>query len=237
MLAYLAAGAAALAALLVIARFLTRVSASDLAQAARTFLAVFGALAGGGLFILGRYGLAIAALAAAAMAVRSLLKARGGAEPLEEAETPASSRVETDLLTMELDRASGRVDGRVRRGRYAGRSLATLPLDELLDLLEEARRSDPPSVALIEAWLDREAPGWRQAGRAEGGYERATAAGGEMDERTALALLGLAPGASEADIQAAYRRLMAKVHPDHGGSAYLAAQLNRAREVLLRRRR
>lgn len=232
MLAYLAAGAAALAALLVIARFLTRVSASDLAQAARTFLAVFGALAGGGLFLLGRYGLAIAALAAAAVAVRSLWKARGGAEPLQEEETRARSRVETDLLTMELDRTNGRVEGRVRRGRFAGRSLATLPLDELLDLLEEARRSDPPSVALIEAWLDREAPGWRDAGR-----ERATAAGGEMDERTALALLGLAPGASDADIQAAYRRLMAKVHPDHGGSAYLAAQLNRAREVLLRKRR
>ena len=58
-----------------------------------------------------------------------------------------------------------------------------------------------------------------------------------MDEHTALDILGLPPGASEAEIKAAHRALMARCHPDHGGSAYLAAQLNLARDYLLGRKR
>jgi DnaJ-domain-containing protein 1 len=233
-LLYLSAGAAALALLLMAARWLSRLSPSDLAQAARTFLAVFTGLAGTGLFLLGRYGLAIVTLAAAAMALRSLVKARGGAEPLEaEAAGSDAARVETALLVMELDRASGRLDGRVRGGRFAGRTLGGLALDELLALLDEARRDDPSSVPLLEAYLDRREPDWRQRARGPG---RAPADPGTMDERTALAILGLEPGATAEEIRAAHRRLMAKLHPDHGGSTFLAAQINRAKEVLLRRR-
>ncbi|MCL6606576.1 MAG: DnaJ domain-containing protein [Geminicoccaceae bacterium] len=233
-LLYLSAGAAALALLLMAARWLSRLSPSDLAQAARTFLAVFTGLAGTGLFLLGRYGLAIVTLAAAAMAVRSLVKARGGAEPLEaEAGAGGAARVETALLVMELDRASGRLDGRVRGGRFAGRTLGGLALDDLLALLDEARSEDPSSVPLLEAYLDRREPDWRQRASGAG---RAPADPGTMDERTALAVLGLEPGATAEEIRAAHRRLMAKLHPDHGGSTFLAAQLNRAKEVLLRRR-
>jgi DnaJ-domain-containing protein 1 len=233
-LLYLSAGAAALALLLIVARWLSRLSPSDLAQAARTFLAVFTGLAATGLILFGRYGLAIATLAAAAMAFRSLIKARGGVEPLEaEAAGAGAARVETALLVMELDRASGRLDGRVRGGRFAGRTLGGLGLDDLLALLEEARREDPPSVALLEAYLDRREPDWR---RRASGAGRATADPSTMDERTALAILGLEPGATAEEIRAAHRRLMAKLHPDHGGSTFLAAQINRAKEVLLARR-
>jgi len=54
-----------------------------------------------------------------------------------------------------------------------------------------------------------------------------------MSREDAYAVLGLAPGASETAIREAHRRMMAKVHPDRGGSDYLAAQINQARDVLL----
>ncbi len=234
MLAYLSAGAALLAVLLLAARWLAGVSTSDLTQAARTFVAVFSALAGSGLILLGRYGLAAVTLAAAGMALRSLLRGRRGADPLEGGTGAAgSARVETELLVMELDRESGRLDGRVRRGAFAGRTLDGLERAELLALLATAGREDPPSVALLEAYLDRREPGWRTA-RAEAGA--ASAAAAAMDERTARAILGVGPEAGAEEIRAAHRRLMARLHPDHGGSTFLAAQINAAKELLLGRR-
>jgi hypothetical protein len=47
-------------------------------------------------------------------------------------------------------------------------------------------------------------------------------------------MLGVGPDAGPAEIEAAYRRLMMRVHPDHGGASGLAAQLNAARDVLRR---
>jgi curved DNA-binding protein CbpA len=54
-----------------------------------------------------------------------------------------------------------------------------------------------------------------------------------MGRAEALSVLGLAEGASEAEIRAVHRRLMRSAHPDHGGSDWIAARLNEARDVLL----
>lgn len=54
-----------------------------------------------------------------------------------------------------------------------------------------------------------------------------------MSREEAYQVLGLVPGASEADIRAAHRRLMRAAHPDAGGSDWLAARVNEARDVLL----
>ncbi len=234
---------AALVILLLIGlRWFATAPVSDLAQAVRTFVFAFGALASTGLVYAGRFGLALVTLAAMVMAVRSFLKARRGADPFggDEEREEEVSRVATRLLRMELNRRSGRLDGTVLGGRFAGRRLDGLGLSELLELFEEFRREDPDSAKLLEAYLDRRDPGWRAARFEEESSTRQRAgSGGEtfMDERTALAVLGLRQGATAEEIKAAHRRLMAKLHPDHGGSNYLATQINRAKETLLRKRR
>ena len=141
---------------------------------------------------------------------------------------------------MTLDHENGDLEGDVLKGPYAGRNLASLGLSDLLSLLAWCQREDPPSVALLETYLDRRDAGWRSRAGAEAGAEAGTGAGwsgGAMDEATALSILGLSQGAAPDEIKAAHRRLMTRLHPDHGGSGYLAAQLNQAKDVLLRKRR
>ncbi len=143
-------------------------------------------------------------------------------------QAPGESAVQTATLDMRLDHASGRMSGRVRRGDFAGRELAELGLPELLALLRDCQAHDEESIPLLEAWLDRIAPDWREADAGA-----APAGDGRMDRAEALQVLGLAEGATEAEIRTAHRRLMQAAHPDHGGSDWLAARINRARDLLL----
>ena len=71
-------------------------------------------------------------------------------------------------------------------------------------------------------------PGSGQGGR------RAGPPATSMSRAEALKVLGLEEGASEADIRAAHRRLIQQTHPDKGGTSYLAAKINEAKDVLLR---
>jgi hypothetical protein len=237
MLAYAALGLALAVLLYLFLRWFTTASARDLATALKAFAAAFSALASTGLLLSGRLGLAFVTVAATVMALRALAHGRRGADPLGGSGGP-TSRIETRLLSMELDHATGDVAGQVRGGAFAGRELAGMGLSELRALLDEARREDPQSVPLLEAYLDRRAPDWRGEGTGAGGADdpAAETVAAVMDERTALEILGLEPGADEAAIRAAHRKLMARLHPDHGGSSYLASQINRARDHLLRRR-
>ncbi len=144
----------------------------------------------------------------------------------------ATSGVETAMLSMTLDHETGQMSGRVRRGRHAGRELAELDLPALMELLREAATEDPESGPLLEAWLDRACPGWREA---EAEAQAQPGRGGPMTRAEALEVLGLTEGTTEAEIRETHRRLMRAVHPDQGGSGWLAARLNEARDTLLRR--
>ena len=57
-----------------------------------------------------------------------------------------------------------------------------------------------------------------------------------MSVEQARSILGVAAASGPEEILAAYRRLMLRAHPDHGGSSGLASQLNAARERLLGKR-
>jgi len=149
------------------------------------------------------------------------------------------SEVCTDALEMELDHDSGQMEGRCLKGQFAGRTLSSLSDGELLLLLAELRDTDAQGAALIEAYLDQRAQGWREKGGDDAAREQARAQRGgriRMAPDEAYAVLGLGKGASEGEIRAAHRKLMMKLHPDQGGSTYLAARINEAKEVLLGRK-
>ncbi len=142
-----------------------------------------------------------------------------------------SSSIRTRFLEMTLNHASGDMDGLVLEGEYQGRRLSELALDALLRLLDLCRREDSQSATLLEAYLDRtQGADWRQM--APGGPQ-AHPSSGPMNQEEALAVLGLASGADPAAIRDAHRRLMQRLHPDRGGSDYLAAKINEAKRVLL----
>ena len=152
---------------------------------------------------------------------------------------PASGRtssVETRLLRMTLDHDSGHLAGLVLGGRFRGRRLDQLSFEEQIALLGDCRSEDPDAVAVLEAWLERVwGADWRRrADPAADSGAAAPAAGGPMSREEALSILGLEAGASPEAVREAHRRLMTRVHPDHGGSTWLAAKLNQARDLLLK---
>ena len=146
------------------------------------------------------------------------------------------SDVRTHALEMELDHDSGRMEGRCLKGQFSGRALSSLSDDELLRLLEELRATDSQGALLLEGYLDRRSRDWRQRHSdrsTEEQSKRPRGPRGRMPAEEAYDVLGLGAGASDEKIRATHRRLMMKLHPDQGGSNYLAARINEAKEVLL----
>ncbi len=150
---------------------------------------------------------------------------------------PQHSTVTTQFLVMTLNHADGRMTGEVLKGRYQGTVLSQLNLTELFDLLSECQ-ADPQSSAVLQAYLDREHPQWRQAQHSADEPFTDFGADAQSDQAMssveARAILGVDADASREDIIHAHRRLMQKFHPDRGGNDFLAAKINRAKSVLLR---
>jgi DnaJ domain len=145
-----------------------------------------------------------------------------------------TSRVQSTYFEMELDHDTGAMRGRVLAGRYQGAELENLDVQSLAAMLTDV---DDESRALLMAYLDRRDPTWSEHAQSDAATGRPAASSGKMSEQEAYQILGLEPGASADDISRAHRTLMKKLHPDQGGSTYLAARINEAKEILLRRHR
>lgn len=153
-----------------------------------------------------------------------------------------ASRVATEHLDIELEHDTGAIRGTILKGFFRGRALETLRPIQLAHLWADCQFADPQSAQILEAYLDRIHPTWRDDMARAGAQSGQGAAGesgpartndGQMTREEALDILGLQPGVGEADIRRAHRELMLKLHPDRGGSHILAAKVNEAKDVLL----
>ncbi len=234
-MAYFLAGCAVLVLLILAGRAIVKADPGRLATVVRKTGGVAALAAAGFLILRGALPIAVP-LVMFGLALMGRGGGMGG--PFTSArKTPGQkSRVGTGRIEMELDHDSGRMEGRCLSGRFAGRELSSLSDGEAMQLLDELRQEDAPEAAVMEAYLDWRLPGWRdrdsERAQAEPGAARRR---GGMSAEEAYALLGLSRGASEEEIRRAHRKLMMKVHPDQGGSTYLAARINEAKEVLLGR--
>jgi len=145
-----------------------------------------------------------------------------------------ASRVRTAFFEMELDHDTGKMQGRVLAGSCQGASLDALDAATLMKLLGEI---DDDSRDLLAAYLDRREPGWRDHAQHDAGAGTRPADAGKITEEEAYQILGIQPGATTEEISRAHRSLIKKLHPDHGGTTYLAARINEAKDVLLRSHR
>jgi hypothetical protein len=160
----------------------------------------------------------------------------GGFSSWTQMRGPRMSHVRTAFIDMELDHVTGAMRGRILAGARQGASLDSLDVPTLTGLLGAM---DGDSRALLAAYLDRRQPGWRNHAQddAGAGSGRWAAGSGKMTEQEAYQILGVQPGASAEEISRAHRSLIKKLHPDQGGTTYLAARVNEAKDVLLRRHR
>ena len=149
------------------------------------------------------------------------------------------SRARSAFIEMTVDHDSGAFDGRVIAGPRAGARLGALELGELIALRRDCLTRDPDGARLLEAYLDSRFPAWRENadGDADARSGNGRAGAGAMTEKEAYEVLGLAPGASAEDIRRAHRTLMKRLHPDQGGTTWLAARVNQAKDILLARHR
>ncbi len=156
----------------------------------------------------------------------------GGSSDSQTGQSGEKSEVTTDYLSMVLDHDTGAMHGEVKCAPYIGRTLDSFNDIELMALLQELRKRDSQSAQLLETYLNREHPEWVDSEPDEAPPGAKSGAG--MSRAEALQVLGLDETANAAEIREAHHHLIATMHPDKGGSTYLAAKINQAKDILLK---
>lgn len=173
----------------------------------------------------GLFALIGAALATAARALPSLVRYFPLLQKLY-GQVYGTAQMAGAWVKLEVDAQTGRLDGRVLDGPLRGQRLSSLDEEQLGQLWRDCQ-VDPESARLLHAYLQRE----------RGGDQQAPPGGGRSGDigsrEEALAILGLQAGADRDEIVQAHRRLMSRLHPDKGGSDYLASRINQAKDYLL----
>lgn len=220
-----AAGVSVLVALVIV---FVRADARAVANAVRHAGPLLTVAAGGALMLLGRAALG------GMLVTGGLAWLARSRRTMPSVKSPSRrSTVRTAALEMELDHDSGALEGLVLAGSHEGRGLGQMGRAELLDLYGEIA-ADSETRQLLETYLDGRFPGWREHLDPNAGAGQGAAPGaGAMTKEEAYKVLGLEAGASPADVRQAHRRLMQRLHPDVGGSPFLAARINEAKDVLL----
>jgi hypothetical protein len=219
--------AALLAAGSLLAVFL-RLDAASLARGLRVAGPVVVGLVGLALLLAGRVGIGGMVLSGAVAWYGA-----GRASANQRKSPGRRSTVRTAALEMELDHDTGALEGMVLAGRHESKDLDKMTLADLEELYGELQ-SDAESRQLLETYLDGRFPVWRENAKADGGNRQGVApSSGAMTKQEAYKVLGLEAGATAADIRKAHRRLMQRLHPDLGGTSFLAARINEAKDVLL----
>jgi hypothetical protein len=231
---YFFLGGMALLAALAAYQYLRRLSRGRFMGGLRWVVGGGGVLLAAGLLLARRFDIAVFVGAGAFSVLRY---GRLGPFSFDSATPQAGnvSRITSRYFSMALDHDSGAVTGRVLAGQFAGSDLIDLGEMDTRLLIAEIE-GDPDSVSLLESWLDANRSGWREyfAETTDGGAGASDPSAPEGSDAEAYAILGLQPGASDAEIRAAHHELMKGVHPDRGGSSYLASKINAARDRLLR---
>ncbi|RVD23449.1 DnaJ domain-containing protein [Mesorhizobium sp. M4B.F.Ca.ET.017.02.2.1] len=205
-----------------------RADPAKMADGMKTLGPILLALAGAAIFAVGRSGLGGIMLVGAAVWYGTMRMNRPAQQPPRKRST-----VRTAALEMELDHKTGGLEGLVLAGRHEGKMLGAMNLAELQHLYRELS-GDPESRQLLETYLDGRFPVWRKNAEPDSGEGLGVAPGaGAMTKEEAYKILGLEAGAAAADVRKAHRRLMQRLHPDIGGTSFLAARINEAKDVLL----
>ncbi|MEH6630930.1 MAG: DnaJ domain-containing protein [Halopseudomonas aestusnigri] len=181
-------------------------------------------------------------LAALPLLIPFLLRSRALLQRLKAAAggTPGkTSQVVTKFLRMVLLHDSGEMDGEVLSGAQEGRRLSELSLVDIEQLYRVYVIEENKSADLLSAYAERRFGSEWQCGeganqRGQADREGSSFSNASLDRKNALEILGLDEAATEDDIREAHKNLMQKLHPDHGGNNYLATQINRAKDVLLK---
>ncbi len=236
---YFILGLGLLAGLIFLAHWYSRTNSASVIKTLKTIAIVTGLFIALFLIFTGRIFLVLAALP---FLIPFFLRSRALLQRLKAAAgvTPGNtSQVVTRFLRMTLVHDNGAMDGEVLSGTHEGSRLSELTLVDIEQLYRVYLVEENKSADLLSAYAERRfGADWQcgegasqgeESGRGETGFSNTT-----MDRKNALEVLGLDKTATEDEIREAHKNLMQKLHPDHGGNNYLATQINRAKDVLLK---